>query len=429
MNRWANRLGMVAVMSMSALPMMALADDGVLDTGDTAWVLVATALVLMMTLPGLALFYAGMVRKKNILSTMMHSYGAAAVVSVLWVVVGYSLAFSEGSMNAFVGGFANTMLSGIGLDDISGTIPTVLFVIFQLTFAVITVAILAGSLAERIKFGAFLWFSAAWVLLVYAPICHWVWGGGWLTGDALDFAGGTVVHINAGVAGLVLAALLGKRADYGKGNLAPANLSLTLIGAGLVWVGWFGFNGGSALGANGGAAMALVVSQVAAAIGALAWMLCEYLVRQKASALGGASGAIAGLVGITPAAGFVDVTGALAIGALTAIACFVMIHYGKRRLGIDDSLDAFGLHGVGGIVGAVLTGVFVSTSIYPDAANVSMATQLWLQIEGVLATIAYCAVMTAIIGLVIKHTIGLRVDAEDEYQGLDLAVHGEKIAD
>ncbi|UTO06151.1 ammonium transporter [Moraxella sp. FZLJ2107] len=383
----------------------------------------------MMTLPGLALFYAGMVRKKNILSTMMHSYGAAAVVSVLWVVLGYSLAFSEGSMNAFVGGFANAMLAGIGLDDLSGSIPTILFVIFQLTFAVITVAILAGSLAERIKFGSFLWFSAAWVLLVYAPICHWVWGGGWLTGDALDFAGGTVVHINAGVAGLVLAALLGKRKDYGKGNLAPANLSLTLIGAGLVWVGWFGFNGGSALGANGSAAMALVVSQVAAAIGALAWMVCEYFVRNKASALGGASGAIAGLVGITPAAGFVDVTGALAIGALTAVACFVMIHYGKRRLGIDDSLDAFGLHGVGGIVGAVLTGVFVSTTIYPDAANVSMAEQLWLQIEGVLATIAYSAVMTAVIGLVIKYTMGLRVDAEDEYQGLDLAIHGEKIAD
>lgn len=407
---------------------VAFAED-VLDTGDTAWVLVSTALVLMMTLPGLALFYAGMVRKKNILSTMMHSYGATAVVSVLWVVLGYSLAFSEGSMNAFVGGFANTMLAGVGLDDVSGTIPVILFVIFQLTFAVITVAILAGSLAERIKFGAFMWFSAAWVLLVYAPICHWVWGGGWLTGDALDFAGGTVVHINAGVAGLVLAALLGKRKDYGKGNLAPANLSLTLIGAGLVWVGWFGFNGGSALGANGSAAMALVVSQVAAAIGAIAWMVCEYFARGKASALGGASGAIAGLVGITPAAGFVDVSGALAIGVLTAVACFLMIQYGKRRLGIDDSLDAFGLHGVGGIVGAVLTGVFVSTEIYPDAANVSMASQLWLQIEGVLATIAYSAVMTAIIGLAIKYTIGLRVDAEDEYQGLDLAIHGEKIAD
>lgn len=428
MNRFGKWASLSVGLGLLSASNLAYAED-VLDTGDTAWVLISTALVLMMTLPGLALFYAGMVRKKNILSTMMHSYGATAVVSVLWVIIGYSLAFSEGSFNAFVGGFDHVMLANIGLDDVSGTIPVILFVVFQLTFAVITVAILAGSLAERIKFGAFMWFSAAWVVLVYAPVCHWVWGGGWLTGDALDFAGGTVVHINAGVAGLVLAALLGKRKDYGKGILAPANLSLTLIGAGLVWVGWFGFNGGSALGANGSAAMALVVSQVAAAIGAIAWMVCEYIVRKKASALGGASGAIAGLVGITPAAGFVDVFGALAIGAITAIACFVMIHYGKRRLGIDDSLDAFGLHGVGGIVGAVLTGVFVSSTIYPDAAKVSMATQLWLQIEGVLATIAYSAVMTAIIGLVIKYTIGLRVDAEDEYQGLDLAIHGEKIAD
>ncbi|OAV02006.1 MULTISPECIES: ammonium transporter [Moraxella] len=428
MNRFGKWASLSVGLGLLSASNLAYAED-VLDTGDTAWVLISTALVLMMTLPGLALFYAGMVRKKNILSTMMHSYGATAVVSVLWVIIGYSLAFSEGSFNAFVGGFDHVMLANIGLDDVSGTIPVILFVVFQLTFAVITVAILAGSLAERIKFGAFMWFSAAWVVLAYAPVCHWVWGGGWLTGYALDFAGGTVVHINAGVAGLVLAALLGKRKDYGKGILAPANLSLTLIGAGLVWVGWFGFNGGSALGANGSAAMALVVSQVAAAIGAIAWMVCEYIVRKKASALGGASGAIAGLVGITPAAGFVDVFGALAIGAITAIACFVMIHYGKRRLGIDDSLDAFGLHGVGGIVGAVLTGVFVSSTIYPDAAEVSMATQLWLQIEGVLATIAYSAVMTAIIGLVIKYTIGLRVDAEDEYQGLDLAIHGEKIAD
>lgn len=428
MNRFGEWASLSVGLGLLSASNLAYAED-VLDTGDTAWVLISTALVLMMTLPGLALFYAGMVRKKNILSTMMHSYGATAVVSVLWVIIGYSLAFSEGSFNAFVGGFDHVMLANIGLDDVSGTIPVILFVVFQLTFAVITVAILAGSLAERIKFGAFMWFSAAWVVLVYAPVCHWVWGGGWLTGDALDFAGGTVVHINAGMAGLVLAALLGKRKDYGKGILAPANLSLTLIGAGLVWVGWFGFNGGSALGANGSAAMALVVSQVAAAIGAIAWMVCEYIVRKKASALGGASGAIAGLVGITPAAGFVDVFGALAIGAITAIACFVMIHYGKRRLGIDDSLDAFGLHGVGGIVGAVLTGVFVSSTIYPDATEVSMATQLWLQIEGVLATIAYSAVMTAIIGLVIKYTIGLRVNAEDEYQGLDLAIHGEKIAD
>lgn len=432
-NHW-QKLTMFGLMS---LPMTAFAEEVVevaevatLDTGDTAWVLVSSALVLMMTLPGLALFYAGMVRKKNILSTMMHSYGAAAVVSVLWVAAGYSLAFTDGgSANAFVGGLSNAMLSGISLDAVSGTIPEILVVIFQLTFAVITVAILAGSLAERIKFGSFLVFSAAWILLVYAPICHWVWGGGWLTGDALDFAGGTVVHINAGVGGLVLAYLLGKRRDYGKGNLAPYNLAMTLIGAGLVWVGWFGFNGGSALGANGAAAMALVVTQVAAAVGALAWLLCEYVVRGKASALGGASGAIAGLVGITPAAGFVDVTGALMIGILTAVGCFAMIEYGKKKLGVDDSLDAFGLHGVGGIIGAVLTGVFVSGQLYPDAAVNSVGTQLWLQIEGVLATVVYSGVMTFVIGYAIKKTMGLRVSNEDEYQGLDLAIHGEKIGD
>ncbi len=413
---------------MLLLPAVSHAADE-LNTGDTAWVLISTALVLMMTLPGLALFYAGMVRKKNILSTMMHSYGAAAVVSVMWVLVGYSLAFSEGSMNAFVGGLGNVMLAGVGMDAMSGTIPTILFVAFQMTFAVITVAILAGSLAERVKFSSFMVFSALWVVLVYAPICHWVWGGGWLTGDALDFAGGTVVHINAGVAGLVLAALLGRRQGYQKEFHAPANLALTLIGTGLVWVGWFGFNGGSALGANGAAGMALVVSQVAAAVGALTWLVAERVVRGKASALGGASGAIAGLVGITPAAGFVTVGGAMVIGVLTALGCFYMIGSLKRKMGIDDSLDAFGLHGVGGIIGAVLTGVLVSPAITGAPLEVGLGTQLWLQIEGVLATMAYCAIVTFIIGFAIKKTMGLRVSQEEEYVGLDLALHGEKIGD
>lgn len=391
--------------SLPLLPAVSHAADE-LNTGDTAWVLISTALVLMMTLPGLALFYAGMVRKKNILSTMMHSYGAAAVVSVMWVLVGYSLAFSEGSMNAFVGGLGNVMLAGVGMDAMSGTIPTILFVAFQMTFAVITVAILAGSLAERVKFSSFMVFSALWVVLVYAPICHWVWGGGWLTGDALDFAGGTVVHINAGVAGLVLAALLGRRQGYQKEFHAPANLALTLIGTGLVWVGWFGFNGGSALGANAAAGMALVVSQVAAAVGALTWLVAERVVRGKASALGGASGAIAGLVGITPAAGFVTVGGAMVIGVLTALGCFYMIGSLKRKMGIDDSLDAFGLHGVGGIIGAVLTGVLVSPAITGAPLEIGLGTQLWLQIEGVLATMAYCAIVTFIIGFAIKKNHG-----------------------
>lgn len=408
------------------LPMMAHASD-TLNTGDTAWVLMATCLVLMMTVPGLALFYAGMVRKKNILGTMMHSIGATLVVSVLWVVVGYSLSFGQG--NGFVGGFEHWLLADIALDEMTGSIPTLLFVAFQMTFAVIAVAILSGSLAERIKFGSFLLFASLWTLLVYAPVCHWIWGGGWLTGDALDFAGGTVVHISAGVAGLVLAVLLGKRKGYQKSYLAPANLTLTLVGTGLLWVGWFGFNGGSALGANGTSAMAIIVSQVSASVGGLAWLLCEYLHRGKASALGGASGAIAGLVGITPAAGFVDIGGAMAIGALTAVGCFGFISFVKHKISIDDSLDAFGLHGVGGIIGAVLTGIFASERIMGKPLDTSFFGQLWLQIEGVIATALYSAVMTLIIGLLIKKFIGLRVSHEDEYQGLDLAVHGEKVGD
>lgn len=399
-----------------------------LNAGDTAWVLVATALVLMMTLPGLALFYSGMVRKKNILGTMAHSMGAAALVSVLWVGLGYSFAFSEGSFNQVIGGFGNTMLNGVAIDALTGSIPTLLFVVFQMTFAIIAVAILAGSVAERIKFASFMWFSGLWVLLVYAPICHWVWGGGWLMGHgALDFAGGTVVHVNAGVAGLVLAAVLGNRRGYGRESMAPANLALTVIGVGLIWVGWFGFNGGSALAANGIAANALLVSQVAAAAGTLAWLAIEKLAHNKASVLGGASGAVAGLVGITPAAGFVTVGGALAIGILTAVGCFYAVNYLKRWSNIDDSLDAFGLHGVGGIIGAILTGIFVSPSITGKPLAISMLAQVWVQLLGVIATMLYCALVTYLLAKAIQLTIGLRISDEDEYIGLDLAVHGERI--
>lgn len=399
-----------------------------LNAGDTAWVLVATTLVLMMTLPGLALFYSGMVRKKNILGTMAHSFGAAAMASVVWMLVGYSLAFSEGSCNQFVGGFSHVFLSGIGIDDLTGTVPTLLFVAFQMTFAIITVAILAGSLAERIKFGSFMAFTAIWLVLVYTPVCHWVWGGGWLMNDgALDFAGGTVVHINAGVGGLVLAAVLGKRQGYGRESMAPSNLALTVIGTGLVWVGWFGFNGGSALAANGLAGNAILVSQVAAASGVLAWLAVEKLVRGKASMLGGASGGIAGLVGITPAAGFVTVGGALAIGILTAIGCFYSVNFLKRLLKIDDSLDAFGLHGVGGVIGAVLTGIFVSPAITGSPLSMPMLNQVWVQLEGILATALYCGVVTWIIAKGLQATIGLRVSDEEEYQGLDLSVHGERL--
>ena len=397
-----------------------------LDTGDTAWILVSTALVLLMTIPGLALFYGGMVRKKNVLGTMAHSFVAAAIVSITWVVIGYSLAFGEG--NAFIGGLDKIMLSGITTDALTGTIPEILFVIFQMTFAIITVAIITGSIAERMKFSAFVAFITIWSIVVYAPITHWVWGGGWLGNDgALDFAGGTVVHINSGVAGLVAAYKLGKRMGLGRESMAPHNLALTVIGASLIWVGWFGFNGGSALGANGSAGYALVVTQVAAAAAAIAWLITEKVVRGKASVLGGASGAVAGLVVITPAAGFVTVGGAMAMGLIGGVVCFWGITALKRALKADDSLDAFGLHGVGGIVGAILTAVFASEFIMGDKVPANMMHQLWVQIEGVLATIAYSGVVTFIILKVIDLVIGIRVEADDERMGLDLSQHGERV--
>ena len=397
-----------------------------LDTGDTAWILVSTALVLLMTIPGLALFYGGMVRKKNVLSTMAHSFVAAAVVSITWVAIGYTLAFGEG--NAFIGGLDKIMLSGITTDALTGTIPEILFVIFQMTFAIITVAIITGSIAERMKFSAFVAFITIWSVVVYAPITHWVWGGGWLANDgALDFAGGTVVHINSGIAGLVAAYMLGKRMGLGRESMAPHNLALTVLGASLVWVGWFGFNGGSALGANGSAGYALVATQVAAAAAAVAWLITEKLVRGKASVLGGASGAVAGLVVITPAAGFVTVGGALAMGLIGGVVCFWGITALKRALKADDSLDAFGLHGVGGIVGALSTAVFASEFIMGDKVPTDMMHQLWVQAEGILATIAYSAVLTFIILKVIDLVIGIRVAADDERMGLDLSQHGERV--
>ena len=398
-----------------------------LDTGDTAWILISTALVLLMTIPGLALFYAGMVRKKNVLSTMAHSLTAAAVVSIVWVLVGYSLAFSGG--NSFIGNLDKVMLSGITTDALSGTIPEILFVIFQMTFAIITVAIISGSIAERMKFSAFIAFITIWVIVVYAPITHWVWSSaGWLFNDgALDFAGGTVVHINAGVAGLVAAYMLGKRIGLGKESMAPHNLTLTVIGASLIWVGWFGFNGGSALGANGSAAYALIVTQVAAAAATLSWLVTERIVRGKASVLGAASGAIAGLVVITPAAGFVTVGGALAMGLIGGVVCFWGITTLKRLLKADDSLDAFGLHGVGGIVGAILTAFFASDFIMGDKAPANLLTQLWIQTEGVLATIVYSGVLTFIIIKLVDVVIGIRVQSDDERMGLDLSQHGERI--
>ncbi|ENX31891.1 hypothetical protein F889_03781 [Acinetobacter colistiniresistens] len=401
-----------------------------LDTGDTAWVLVSTALVLLMTIPGLALFYGGMVRKKNVLSTMMFSLSAAILVSLIWVIAGYSLAFS--GSGAYIGDLGKAMLNGVAFDALNGTIPESLFVIFQMTFAIITVAIISGSIADRMKYSAFMAFIAVWVILVYAPITHWVWAAdGWLfKAGALDFAGGTVVHINAGVAGLVAAYMLGKRTGLGRESMAPHNLTLTVIGASLIWVGWFGFNGGSALGAGARASMAILVTQVAAAAAAFSWLIVERLIRGKASVLGGASGAVAGLVVITPAAGFVGVGGALIMGLIGGVVCFWGITALKRLLKADDALDAFGLHAVGGIVGAILTGIFYSDEII-KAANVALAPtfmgQLWVQIEGVLATIAYSAIVTFIILKVIDLVIGIRVSADDERMGLDLSQHGERI--
>lgn len=400
-----------------------------LDTGDTAWILTSTALVLLMTIPGLALFYGGMVRKKNVLSTMMFSFSATILVSLVWVVAGYSLAFSgEG---AYIGNLGKVLLNGVAFDALSGTIPESLFVIFQMTFAIITVAILSGSVADRMKYSAFMLFIALWVVAVYAPITHWVWAaGGWLfAAGALDFAGGTVVHINSGVAGLVAAYVVGKRIGFGKEAMAPHNLTLTVIGASLLWVGWLGFNGGSALGAGNRASMAILVTQVAAAAAAFAWLIAERFVRGKASVLGGASGAVAGLVVITPAAGFVGVGGALVMGLIGGVVCFWGTTSLKRMLKADDALDAFGLHAIGGIVGALLTAVCVNSEVM-QAANLEIAPlgkQLWIQAEGVLATIVYSGVMTFILLKIVDMIIGLRVNEEQEREGLDISQHGERV--
>ena len=397
----------------------------VINSGDTAWILVSTLLVLMMTIPGLALFYGGMVRKKNVLATMGHSFSAAAMVTVVWVIVGYSLAFGDGGL--WLGDMSKLLLEGITTDTLSGTIPEILFAIFQMTFAIIAVAIISGSVADRIKFSAWIVFMALWVLIVYAPVTHWVWAPtGWLFAEgALDFAGGTVVHINSGVAGLVLAYMLGKRIGYGRESMAPHNLVLSVIGASLIWIGWFGFNGGSALAANGSAAYAIMTTQVAAAAATLSWLFFERILHGKASILGAVSGAVAGLVVITPAAGFVDIKGALIMGLIGGAICLWGTNGLKRLLKADDALDAFGLHAVGGIVGAVLTAVFASEMIM--GRQIDLIPQLVTQIEGVVAVMIYSAIMTFIIAKVIDITIGLRVGDEEERMGLDLSQHGERV--
>jgi Amt family ammonium transporter len=401
------------------------------DSGDTAWMLTSMALVLMMTIPGLALFYGGMVRKKNVLATVMQSFAITCLVTVLWMVIGYSWAFTEGG--SFLGGNSRFLLIGMGADVVSplaSTIPESVYMAFQMTFAIITPALIAGAFADRMKFSAMMWFMGLWSLFVYSPIAHWVWGGGWLGGlGVLDFAGGTVVHINAGVAGLMCALVLGKRKGLGHENMAPHNLVLTMIGASLLWVGWFGFNAGSAVAANGTAGMAMAVTQIATATAALTWMFAEWAIKGKPSILGICSGAVAGLVAITPASGFVDPIGALVIGVAAGLGCYWGATSLKHMFGYDDSLDAFGVHAVGGIIGALLTGVFAKAAINKLGSGLidGNAYQVVIQIYGILGTLIYDAIATLIILFVIKAVIGLRVTEEVERDGLDIGLHGEVV--
>lgn len=416
--------GAAALLALA--PWGARADE--LSAGDTAWMLTATALVLFMTIPGLSLFYAGMVRSKNVLSVMMQCFAITSLMTVLWVAFGYSLAFTGDG--AYWGSLEQAFLRGLTVDSLSGTIPESVFMTFQMTFAIITPALIVGAFAERMKFSAVLWFMAAWLALVYAPVCHWVWGGGWL-GDKgiLDFAGGTVVHINAGMAGLVAALVIGKRKGYPRSPMMPHNVTYTLIGASMLWVGWFGFNAGSELAADGVAGMALAATQIATASAALAWMFSEWLSHGKPSALGIATGAVAGLVAITPASGSVGPMGAVAVGVAAGVGCFFAAVKLKRVFGYDDSLDVFGVHAVGGIIGALLTGVFCAESLGGAGFGVEaggMAAQLRVQFIGVFATVIYAGVVSFIILKLVDLALGLRVSEDAEMEGLDLALHDER---
>ena len=413
-----------------ALPAIAFADDEpTLSSGDTAWMLTSTALVLFMTIPGLSLFYAGMVRSKNALAVMMQCFGITCMVTVLWAIYAYGLAFGDGGgLQQWVGG-GKIFMSGVGYDTLSGSIPETVFSMFQLTFAIITPALIVGAFSDRMKFSSMLVFLALWVSVVYAPICHWVWGGGWLGSlGAKDFAGGTVVHINAGVAGLVAALVIGKRKGYPSTPMAPHSMVLTLVGAAMLWVGWFGFNAGSELAADGTAGMAMAVTQIATAVAALAWMFSEWMVHGKPSALGIASGAVAGLVAITPASGFVGPIGAFVIGIAAGVLCFIASTKVKKALGYDDALDCFGVHGVGGIVGAILTGVFVDASFGGAGLDegVTIAKQVGIQFVAVAGTVVYDAIATLIILKIVDAIMGLRVTEEQETEGLDLTLHNER---
>lgn len=403
-----------------------VAADG-LDTGDTAWVMTSTALVLFMTLPGLSLFYAGLVRSRNVLSVLMQCFTIACLVSVLWLVVGYSLAFGDG--NFFIGGLGKALFAGVGEDAMSGTIPESSFALFQLTFAIITPALIVGGFAERMRFSAVLLFTTLWLLVVYAPVCHWVWGGGWL-GDMgfMDFAGGSVVHITCGTAAIVAAMTMGSRRGFPERMTPPHNMTLTVMGAGMLWVGWFGFNGGSALAANGDAAMAIAVTHISAAAGALVWMSAEWIRFGKPSVLGAVTGMVAGLATITPASGYVGPAGALIIGIAAGVVCFAATNFLKRTLKIDDSLDVFPVHGVGGLVGLILTGLFASNAlgVFSGQHDIVIGNQLGIQAIGALATLAYTAVFTWIILKVVDMVVGNRVAEDEETEGLDLTQHEER---
>jgi Amt family ammonium transporter len=406
------------------------AEAPTISAGDTAWMITATALVLLMTIPGLALFYGGMVRKKNVVAMTAQNFVMAAVGTIVWMVAGYSLAFTDGgSMNAIIGGLDKAFLSGVGVNSVSGTIPETVFMMFQMTFAIITPALITGAYADRMKFSSMLLFMTLWLVFIYSPVTHWVWGGGFLGADGvLDFAGGTVVHINAGIAGLVCCLVLGPRKGYGHDNMAPHNVVLTMIGASLLWVGWFGFNAGSELAADGRAGMAMAVTQIATAAGVLSWMFAEWLVHKKPTLLGMCSGAVAGLVAITPASGFVAPGGALWIGLASGVLCFFAATSLKNALGYDDALDVFGVHCVGGIVGAVLTGVFASAAVGGTAGGLEGNwPQLWIQIKSVLITLAYSGIGSFILLMIVKAVLGLRVTPQEETEGLDITLHGETI--
>ncbi len=422
-------LSAVTMVLVAVVSSAVVADDAAVRSGDTAWLMTSTALVLFMTIPGLALFYAGMVRAKNAVSVMMQCFAIAGLVSILWVLYGYSFAF--GGRGALWGGLDKLFLSGVTRGSVTGTVPEVVFMVYQMAFAIITPAIIVGAFAERMKFSAMLWFMGIWFTVVYAPIAHWVWGdGGWLREmGVLDFAGGTVVHINAGIAGLVAALVLGPRRGYPTAPMPPNNLVYTVIGASILWVGWFGFNGGSALAADGFAGMAVAVTQISAAAAALSWMFTEWIVYRRPSVLGIASGAVAGLVAITPAAGVASPMGALGLGATAGLVCFFAATWLKQRLAYDDALDVFGVHAVSGILGALLTGVVASPILHGTGFAEGIDTlggQVLVQLIGVGVTVCYTGVLTFIILELVDAMVGLRVREQEEKVGLDMAIHNER---